>query len=580
MDARKPDIYEFDDFRLDASERTLTRCGKNIALTPRVFETLLYLVRHRGRVLPKDELMQEIWPDATVEENNLNQNISTLRRFFGETRGEDRFIVTVPGRGYRFVASVKVSTAQATAESPSRTIAVLPFVNMSADAENEYFCDGLAEELLNALSKVDGMRVAARTSSFAFKGKDTPIMDIGRTLAVSAILEGSVRRSDNHVRINVQLINVADGYHLWSERYDREMRDIFEVQDQITLAVMDALKVRILGGPKVALLKRHTENTEAYHLYLKGRYFWFKSAPREFSKSLEYFERSLELDPHYALGYFGLASYYGFASSWGLIPPDEGWLKMEEATTKALALDDALAEVHHGLAALRWVYYRDWPAADKAFQRALELNPEIGPIHSHYSVYLRVVGRFDDAIAEGNQALQLDPLSARMHRNQAANFYHARKYDDALEQYSEALDLDPNDAGAREELANVYAQMGCQKEAIAEWQTAMTLASDEDFRAVLCTAYSKKGFDAAVGAVARKRLERLKERRAQGQYVPVAYFASASVRLGDKDQVFHYLDAAADERNALSLLINTDPLYDSMRADPRFHRFIKRINLK
>jgi TolB-like protein len=216
MGAPEPHIYEFEDFRLDAAERVLRKRGAPVPLTPRVFDTLLYFVRHRGKVLGKDELMQKIWPDAVVEENNLNQNVSTLRRVLGETRGENRFIVTVPGHGYRFVADVRMGTAEAAAvvTAQSKTIAVLPFANISADPENEYFCDGLAEELLNALAKVEGLKVAARTSAFAFKGKNTNISEIADVLGVSTILEGSVRRSGTHLRITVQLVNTSDGYHL------------------------------------------------------------------------------------------------------------------------------------------------------------------------------------------------------------------------------------------------------------------------------------------------------------------------------------------------------------------------------
>ncbi|HEX9423825.1 MAG TPA: tetratricopeptide repeat protein [Pyrinomonadaceae bacterium] len=582
MGAPEPQIYEFDDFRLDTAERVLLRCGEAVPLTPRVFDTLLYLLRHPGKVLGKDELMREIWPDAVVEENNLNQNVSTLRRMFGERRGENRYIVTVPGHGYRFAAAVRVCTGHAAAvvALPSKTIAVLPFANMSADPENEYFCDGLAEELLNALAKVEGLKVAARTSSFAFKGKNTNVSEIADALGVSTILQGSVRRSGNHLRITVQLVNASDGYHLWSERYDREMQDIFGVQDEITLAVVDALRVKLFGKEKAAVLKRYTENTEAYHLYLKGRYFWFKSAPQEFHKSRDYFQRAIEADPAYALGYFGLASYYGFASSWGMMAPKEGWPRMEAATMKALALDDTLAEVLHGLAALKWVYYRDWAGAERAFRRAIELNPQVGAIHSHYSIYLTVMGRFDEAIAEGRRALELDPLSIRIHRNQGARFYQARRYAEAVRRYGETLELDPNDASVHEELGDVYEQMGLHEKAMAEYERAMTLVGDDELAAILCRAYAKEGSAGALRAVAREQLERLNERVKQGHYVPATYFARACLRLGDKEQVFRWLEKAREERNVYPLMMKSDPFYDSLRADPRFAAFLKGMNLE
>jgi adenylate cyclase len=574
----EPDMYEFDDFRVDAAERVLLRRGGPLPLTPRVFATLLYFVRHSGKVMEKDELMRAIWPDAVVEENNLNQNVSTLRRALGESR----YIVTVPGRGYRFAADVRVCPggAATTAASPSKTIAVLPFANMSADPENEYFCDGLAEELLNALAKIEGLNVVARTSAFAFKGKNTNVSEIADALDVSMILEGSVRRAGNRLRITAQLIDASTAYHLWSERYDREMRDIFDVQDEITLSVVDALKVKLLGEEKAAVLKRYTENPEAYRLYLKGRYFWFKSAPVEFRKSRDYFQRAVDADPAYALGYSGLSYYYGFASSWGLMPPDEGWPRMEAALMKALELDDTLVEVHNGLAALKWVYHRDWGGAEREFKRGIELNPKFAAIHSHYSIYLTVMGRSDEAIAEGRRALELDPLSPRFHRNQGARFYYARRCDEAVRQYREALELEPDDASVHEELGDAYEQKQMFGEAMTEWQNAMTLARDEELAAILGKGYAEEGFGGAVRAVAQTRLERLNERVKRGEYVPAAYFARACLRLGDKEQAFRWLEEARGEHNVYPLMINSDPFYDSLRADPRFAALLKGMHLE
>ena len=573
-------IYEFDDFRLDATERILLRRGELVPLTPRVFDTLLYLVQHPGKVLEKNVLMAQIWPDAIVEENNLNQNISTLRRVFGETRGGSRYIVTVPGRGYRFAANVTDNAGRETPQANApQTIAVLPFVNMSADPENVYFCEGLAEELLNALSRIEGIKVAARTSAFAFAGKNENVNEIGAALGVKSILEGSVRRSGNRLRITAQLANASDGFQLWSERYDREMRDIFDVQDEITLAVVDALRVKLLGKEKAALLKRYTENTEAYHLYLKGRYFWFKSTPEEFRKSRDYFQRAVDADPAYALGYFGLASFYGFASSWGMMRPEEGWPKMEAATMKALELDNTLAEVHHGLAALKWVYYRDWSGADQAFRQAIELNSNIGPIHSHYSIFLSVIGKFDEAISEGNLALELDPLSIRLHRNQAARFYLARRYDDAVQQYVEALELEPGDASLHEELGDVYDLMGLRLEAVAEWSKATSLAGDKELSEILQDVKSEDDYADAVEAICATRLKRLNARIDRGEFVPAVFIARAYIRLGDIEQAFRWLEEAGQERTAYSLLMNIDPFYDGLREDQRFVAILKSMNL-
>jgi TolB-like protein/Tfp pilus assembly protein PilF len=582
MGVPEPQIYEFEDFQLDKVKMLLSRRGESVFLTPRVFDTLLYFVRNPGKVLEKDELMKAIWPDSFVEENNLTQNISTLRQALGECRGENRFIVTVPGRGYRFAAEVKMDAGFGATPSadPGKTIAVLAFENMSADPENDYFCDGLAEELLNALAKIEGLKVAARTSAFSFKGKKASVSEIAAALGVNTIMEGSVRRSGNRLRITVQLINVADGYHVWSERYDREMQDIFDVQDEITLAVVDALKVKLLGEEKAAVLKRHTNNTQAYQLYLKGRYFWFRSAPEEFRKSHDYFQQAVEADPTYALGHYGLAYYYGFGSSWGMMRPSEGWPRMQTALAKALEFDDTLAEVHNGLAALKWVYYRDWAGAEREFRRAIELNPHVAEVHSHYSIYLSVMGRFDEAIAEGKRALELDPLSIRINRNQGSRFYFARRYTEAVNQYLEALELDPDDAAVREELGNVYEQQGLYDEALAEWQRAIMLTGDEELALILSSANAAEGFEGAVRAVARKRLERLNGLINRGGYAPEVYFARACLRLADNEQALGLLEEAREERNVYPLMITVDPFYDSLRGDPRFEAIVESMNLK
>jgi len=252
---------------------------------------------------------------------------------------------------------------------------------------------------------------------------------------------------------------------------------------------------------------------------------------------------------------------------------------MEAATMKALALDATLAEVHHGLAALKWVYYRDWSGAEQAFRKAIELNPQVGAIHSHHSIFLSVIGRHDEAIAAGKRALELDPLSIRIHRNQAARFYHARRYEEAIRQFAEAMELDPSDASLHEEIGDVYEQLGLQQEAIAEWTNAMTLGGDDDLAGILGEVYSESGFAAAVQAIARKRLERLNERVNRGEYVPAAHFARAYLRSGETEQAFRRLDEAREERNAFPLLMKSDPFYDGLREHPRFAAILKTMNL-
>ncbi len=462
---------------------------------------------------------------------------------------------------------------------PEHSIAVLPFANTSADPENEYFCDGLAEELLNALAKIDELKVAARTSSFSFKGKNINVSEIGRTLGVRTVLEGSVRKSGNRTRITAQLVNAADGYHLWSERYDREMQDIFDVQDEITLSVVDALKLKLFGEAKAAVLKRHTDNAEAYQLYLKGRYHWYKATPEGCRQSRDYFERAIDLDPTYALGYAGLSEYYGFCAAMGMMPANEGWVKAEAAMAKAQELDDTLPEVHNGLAAIKMFYYRDWREAERELKRAIELNPKFAEVHLLYSFCLVMIGQVDEAVAESKRALELDPLSTRYSYYLGNWFYYARQHDEAIRQYHQTLELDPNNPLVHEAVGDACERKEMYGEAVAGWQRAMTLAGDNELAAILSGAYAEADFGGAVRAVAQKRLERLNERVERGEYVPAISFARAYVILGDTEQAFHWLEKACEERNVFALLMNSDPFYDSLRGKPRFQDLVRRVGL-
>jgi adenylate cyclase len=565
-------FYEFGAFRVDAGKRLLVRDGTTVPLTAKVFDTLLHLVQHSGATVGKDELMRVIWPDSIVEENNLNQNISILRRVLGDRRGERRYIATVPGHGYRFVAEVRLSRERSGQSSflNDASIAVLPFANLSADAGNQYFCDGLAEELINALARLERIRVVARTSAFSFNGKEADVREIGRKLKVSTVLEGSVRKSGNRLRITVQLINTVNGYHLWSERYDTETKDIFDVQDEITLAVVGALKLKLLGREKSAILKRHTENPKVYLLYLKGQYYRWKTAPDEFRKCCDYFERAANADPSFALAYFGLNSYYGYGSAWGVLPPDEGWPKAHAALIKALELDDTLPEAHLSRAAFLLVHDRNWVGAEREIKRVLSLNPKLAEIHHLYSFFFQTMGQEDHAIAEARLALESDPLSLIYGRSLGMCLFFSRRYDEAIAQYHETLELDQDNGSVHELLGCAYERQGRHGEAVAEWQQVADLAGDSELAARLGSAYAETGLAGAACERAQRILEQASEKARRGEYVPAIEYARAWVRIGDSEQEFCWLEKACSERNAFSLLLNRDPLYDNLRGDERF----------
>jgi TolB-like protein len=421
-------IYEFGDFRVDAGRRLLLRLdGRTLPLTPKVFDTLLYLVRHADAVLEKGILMNAIWPDTTVEENNLNQSISALRRALGGDRNDHRYIVTVPGRGYQFVASVQKHNPPETVSAKSiKSLAVLPFQPLMPTERDASLELGMADTLITRLSCIRGliMRPLNAVRKYADFNQDAQLA--GRELGVDSVLEGSLQHSGNKVRVTVRLLNVSNGAALWAGTFDEEMTDIFALQDAISERVVQALALELSTDDRKRVTKRFTENIKAYRLYLNGRYYWWKSSPEEYSKSRDYFHRAVEEDPSYALGYCGLNSFYGFGAAWGLLPPDEGWPKAEWAITKALNLDDNLAEAHLGLAALKMVYYLDWAVAEKEAKRAIELNPGFDEIHYMYSFYLLAMGRFDESISEAKRALACNPFSARISQHLGQSFYCAR----------------------------------------------------------------------------------------------------------------------------------------------------------
>jgi serine/threonine-protein kinase len=436
--------------------------------------------------------------------------------------------------------------AAITAKTEKRnSIAVLPFTNISAEAENEYFCDGLAEELLNALAKIDDLKVAARTSAFSFKNKNTEVSQIGKTLNVSTILEGSVRKSGNRIRISLQLINVADGYHLWSERYDREMKEIFDVQDEITLAVVDALKVKLFGEEKAAILKRYTDSPEAYELYLKGLYHCYKWTDEGFRKSIEYFEKALEEDPEFAPAYAKIADYYHFTSHIGLFSPHEIHPKWKAAAQRALEIDEGLADAHLAMAHIYFYFDRDWAKAEGEFERAIELNANSTDAHKYYGLFLASRERFDQAVAEGKKALALDPLSIAVNIVGGFIYLFVDRLDDALGLVRQMIELDSNAPQGYWVGGSLLMANGKYEEAVEAFQKSLSLGDNQMALAKLGCAYGLVGRrDEAL-----KILDQLFEMR-KCRYAAPFNIARVYAGLGDNDNAFEWMEKAVEERDA------------------------------
>jgi TolB-like protein/Tfp pilus assembly protein PilF len=456
------------------------------------------------------------------------------------------------------------------------SIGVLPFADMSREKDQEYFCDGIAEEVINALTRVEGVRVVARTSSFSFKGQTLDVRKIARKLGVETVLEGSVRKAGNQLRITAQLINAADGYHLWSERYDREMEDIFAIQDDITLAIVDKLKVTLLGGERDAIVKRHTVDLDAYNLYLKGRFFWNRRTEEGYRKGREFFEKAIKKDPTYALAYVGIADCYDLLGWYGHLSPVEAFPKARAAAQKAKEMDATLAEPHASLGWISANYDWDWDAAEKQYKKALEISPRYETAHQWYAEYLSYMGRHDEAVAHAKRACEIDPLSLIINSDLGQVLYYARQYDRAVERLKKVLEMDPAFAIARFLLGLTYAQKGMYGEAIDELRQASALSGGDDPLVVahLGAACSFAGMkDDAKRSLAE--LHELSKKR----YVAPFCMALIYVGMGRQGVAFQWLERAYNERDHWMETLKVHPMLDDLRSSPRYGGLVYRMGL-
>ena len=455
------------------------------------------------------------------------------------------------------------------------SLAILPFANVSADPDTEYLSDGITESLINSLSQIPKLRVMARSTVFRYKGQDADPQTVGCELNVRAVLTGRVVQRGDSLVIGTELVDVADGSQLWGEQYSGKLRDIFAVQEQITKQISEKLRLRLSGVAQKRLTKRYTENTQAYQLYLKGRYYWNKRTEEGIKKGIEYFQQAIEKDPGYALAYTGLADCYNMLGWYSYLPPKEAFPKAKAAAAKALEIDDTLAEAHASLAYAKAFYDWDWLDVEREFKRAIELNPNYAMGHLWYAGgYLAAMGRLEEAITESKRAQDLDPLLLIINAFHGWWLYFARQYDQAIEQERKTLELDPNFAPAHWVLGQVYEQQERFEVAIAEFQEAVTHSGGSTMmRAALGRAYAVAGKrDEAL-----KMLNELKE-RAKRSYVSPVGIAIIYVGLGEKEQAFSWLEKAYEDRSTWLIFLKVEPRFDPLRSDPRFQSLLRRMN--
>ena len=630
-------FYEFGPFRVDTEERLLLRGEEPVALPPKAFDTLLILVNQSERVVLKDDLIKTLWPDSFVEEANLSQNIFVLRKALGETAQDARYITTVSGRGYRFAQGVKkvVATEEVTAvESPSlpeaqpdeippsqvpasarrarpyrwlglvfamslvlvagywawradhlRTrassgrmmLAVLPFQNLTGDAEQEYFADGLTEELITKLGRLHPARlgVIARTSVMGYKHSDKRLDQIGRELGVQYILEGSVRRAGDRVRITAQLISVADQSHLWADDFDRKLQDVLSVQDDVAIAVADQTQLKLDPTQQNDLARNRTVIPEAYEAYLRGRFFWNKRTEDGFRKSIEYYDTAIAKDPTFAQAYAGLADAYVLLGGYGFQPQSISMPKAKAAALKGLTIDARLADAYTSLAMIAMQYEWNWKEAETNYKRAIELNPNYSVAHHWYGDgYLAAVGRLDEAIAQLRQAQELDPISLVIATDLAKRLCDVGKYHEGVQRFHRILEIDPDFVVAHYFLAQAYERQGLYPEAIAELEKIRSPDPSQSVASQLGHVYALQG---------RRRealhiVDELQQASKQA-YVDPWYVANVYVALGDKDAALTWLEKAYEQHSPAMDGLKIDADYAAIRTDPRFVDLVRRVGL-
>lgn len=591
MSEQKQPIYEFDNFRLDVSNRQLLRAGSQVALPAKAFDMLVLLVENGGRLVGKDELFSRVWPDQIVEESNLTVQVSAIRRALGERKENPHYIATVPGHGYRFTGNVMsleeevviprhsisrliLETVEPASSAQIKSMAVLPFKPLVAGSRDEALELGIADTLITRLGSLRQIVMRPISAVCRYTRLEQDPVAVGREQKVDAVLDGSIQKSGERIRVTVRLVNVADGQQLWSGKFDERFTDIFGVQDSISRQVAEAI-VNVTGGEKELLARNYTENFEAYQLYLKGRYFWNRMAEESLKKSVECFNQAIQRDPNYALAYAGLADSFVLASFLSMASPAESYGKARMAATRALEIDNNLAEAHATLALILIWYEWDWPAGEAEFKRAIELSPNYAMAHQGYGRALAMVGRFDESLAEMKRAQELDPLSLIIGEEIGTTFLFAGRYDEAISQIRKILDMDSRFAFAYIDLSIALEQTGKPQEAINELQKALSLENENAFL------LSLKGFIYARMGRKEKaediigQLKELSERK----YVSPFHIARVYAGLEDRDVAFEWLERNYQARDYNMPYLRVDPTFDSLHSDPRFSVLVQRIGL-
>ena len=624
----------FAEFELDVEMRRLRRDGESVALNAKTFDLLTFLAENNGRIVSKDEILDAVWTGQFVEEANLSVQISALRKALGERKDAPRFLITVPGKGYKFVADIRRNGGELVIEShriertiitdqseevqaedlklvsaarpkyraiglglaavalllvlgftfyrylapaskpPVRSIAVLPFKPLVPDSRNESLELGMADTLIAKLSNLREVTVRPITAVRKYSGLEQDAVAAGRDQQVDAVLDGQIQHSGDKIRMTARLVRVDDGTTIWSSQFDEKMSDIFRLQDSISSRVADELKLKLTGEQKSLLAKRHTDNTEAYELYLLGRFHLAKRTRESVARSIEYFEQAIQKDPNYALAYTALGAAYSVSGWNDHLPPHDSYPKAKAAIAKAIQIDNSIAEAHAVFGNIKRGYDWDPNGAENDYKRAIELEPNFATAYHWYGITMAFAGRHDESIALLERARQLDPLSLIINKSLGDMYTFARRFDEAIAQYKRVLELDPNFSNAHREIGTCYIYKGLEHEGLEEWLKAASLSGfSQSEIETLRAAYMRSGLKAFYRGVA----EKVKHR--DSPYLSSYDVSGLYSAAGDKEEALDWLERAYREHSSGMVAIDADLWFDNIRAEPRFIELRRLVGL-
>jgi len=618
-----PGFARFGDFELNFANGELRRNESLVRLQPQPAKVLMILVSRGGQIVTRQQLAEEVWGSETFVdfEQGLNYAIRQIRTALEDDADHPRFLETLPRRGYRFIAAIEqtgpissvakieASITPATVHSRQKavwlrllaglvavvlialalryrntrsyedtaknndiqSIAVLPLANLSADPNQEYFSDGLTDELITELTKTSNLRVISRTSVTGFKDSHKSSREIGSELQVDAIVEGTVERVADRVRIRAQLIHAKTDQHIWAESYDRDVSDLLGLEREVARDIAQQIGHRIAQGNAPV-----TKFSAAAHEdYLRGRYYWNKRSGAGIRKGIEYFQKAIDQEPRYALAYAGLADSYVMLANWGFAPPAESYLKAKDAALKALELDDQLAEAHTSLAYVNLLYDWDWQGSEKRFRQAIALNPNYASAHHFYSILLMASGRQPEAVAEIRRAQELDPLSLIVNDVVGWIYYEGRQYDQAIQQYNKTLEMDPNYAPALLDLGTAYLRKGDHRNALASFQKAISTGGENSVvLSNLAQAHALSGNRTEALNILKKL-----ESSATETFVSSWDLSFIYAALGEKKKALDLLKTAADGHVGWVVRLGVDPAFENLRSEPEFHELVRRVGI-